>query len=292
MQREDKLVDGPDVAQAEKEQRAEIEAQGEETLPAAVVEAVQGAALDQRGELLGAVRMILAGDALTTSELGLPPREARALEALQIAVEGRGDLGQFVYAEDRRDLLEQALAVLQPGLMYLGGVAAHEIAGQLADIGQRVGALRAHLTRLDDAQEELLEDGQKAALEAAAAEAADKPKPAPVDPDAPRPATTLTGPDLPATPPPPSTLAGPGPDVRPSPAPTTLTGPDLREPPRPPSTLAGPGPDVVPSPPPTTLTGPDLAAPPRPPSTLSEPGPATPATDEGAKKSWWRKPFG
>ena len=217
MQLEDKVVDDRETAHAESRQREDIAAHGEDTLPAPVIEALQGAALEKRGELLGAIRMILDRQTLAVGSLRLPQREARALEALQVAISGRSsDLGQFVYASDRRDLLEQGLAILQPNLTRADDLTARELHAQFADLAARVGDLRHQLTELEDAQDEVLEPGQKAALEAAAAEAADKPrpKPNPSDPDAPRPATTLTGPEI----------------AEPAPPPTTLTGPEIAEP--------------------------------------------------------------
>jgi hypothetical protein len=293
VQLEDKLVDGRDAAHAESQQREDVlsHGEGEEMLPAPMVEAVRDAALEVRGQLLGAIRMILDRQTLTIATLHLPQREARALEALQVATSGRStSLHQFVYASDRRDLLERALAVLQPNLIHADDKTAHELQAQFADLSERVGELRAELTDLEDAQDELLESHQKEALETAQAEPGAKPtpKPAPTpsDPDAPRPATTLTGPG--------------GPELaEPAPSPTTLTGgPELAEPPRPATTLTGP--EVAEPPrPATTLVGPELAEPPRPPTSLTGPELATQPTSPGEPteiaapaKPWWRRPFG
>jgi hypothetical protein len=279
VQLEDKVVDDRETAHAESRQREDIADHGEQTLPAPAIEALQGAALEKRGELLGAIRMILDRQTLAVGSLRLPQREARALEALQVATSGRSsDLGQFVYASDRRDLLEQALAILQPNLTRADDLTARELHAQFADLAARVGDLRHQLTDLEDAQDEVLELSQKAALEAAAAEAADKPKPvpSPSDPDAPRPATTLTGPEIAEPPPATTTLAGPE-IAEPPPAPTTLTGPEIAEP----------------APAPTTLTGPEIAEPAGRVSTLGDAETVTDASAEDrGKRSWWRKPFG
>jgi hypothetical protein len=258
VQLEDKLVEGRDAAHEEALQREDVEEHGEDRLPEPVAEALHDAAVEQRGKLLGAIRMILDRQRVEVSEFRMPQRESRALDALQVAVEGRSsDLHQFVYASDRRDLLERALGVLQPSLTRADEQTARELHVQFADLSERVAHLRHELTELEDAQDELLEGHQKEALEAAATPG-DKPKPAPSDPDAPRQETTLTGPELPPEPP----------------AKTTLTGPEL--PPEPPVA--------------STLTGPELPEEPPPPSTLGDDVPDDDAAR--AKRPWWRGPFG
>jgi hypothetical protein len=289
VQLEDKLVDGREAAHEESQQREDVESRGEEVLPAPIVEAMRDAALERRSQLLGAVRMILARQTFTVAELHLPAREALALEALQVATSGRSaDLDQFVYASDRRDMLERALAVLQPDLIHADSLTARELGAQFADLTERVAELRSQLTDLEDAQDELLEGDQKAALAAAQAEPGDKPKPkppAPLDPDAPRPPTTLVDPELPAEPAPPTTLIGPERAAPPTP-PTTLVGPDLPAEPAPPTTLVGPELPAEPARP-TTLVGPERAPAPAPPSSLGD------AKDlEAGARPWWRRPFG
>jgi hypothetical protein len=272
VQLEDKLVDGREAAHAESQQRVDVLEHGQETLPGPMVEAVQDAGLERRGQLLGAIRMILGRQTLMVGHLHLPQRESRALEALQVAATGKScDLGQFVYATDRRDLLEQALAVLQPDLTHADDQTARELHAQLADLSERVGELRQVLTDLEDSQDEVLEAHQKAALEQGVTPPSDKPTPAPSDPDAPRPATTLVGPELPA----------------PASTPTTLVGPELPAPASTPTTLVGP--ELPPAPAlASTLTGPELAPEAPPASSLGD-------ADEiaaWAKLPWWRRPFG
>ena len=313
MQLQDKLIEDREAAHAESQQREELR-EHQDRLPGPEAEAVRDATLERRAQLLGAIRMILDRQRLEIGGLRMPPREARALDALQAAVEGRSThLNEFLYATDRRDLLEGALAVLQPDLTHADDLSARELQAQFADLTGRVAELREALGDLEDAQDELLEDPQKKALEALQDPSKPKPEPVPSDPDAPRPATTLTGPDLPALAPPATTLTGPDLPAPPRPA-TTLTGPDLPEPPPPATTLTGPDlPEPRGAPPPmTTLTGPDLPELPPAPSTLgSDDGsPATGASaDHGAaastsaagadqesaakgKRPWWRKPFG
>jgi hypothetical protein len=285
VQLEEKLVDGLDTAHAELQQREDLMARDLEELPAPVVEAVEDASLKLRGQLLGAVRMILDRQTLELSSLHLPQLEMDGLVALQVAVEGKSEMSQIVYASDRRDLLERALGVLQPDFSRSDDGAARELRAQLEDLVHRVGELREHLVDLEDAQDEL-EGKQKTAMEAGAADPGDKPKPS--DPDAPRPATTLTGPERPEPARPATTLTGPErPDPRP--AATTLTGPERPDPRPAATTLTGPE-RPEPSRPATTLTGPELPAEEPPASTLGEP-----ETDDGganAKRPWWRRPFG
>jgi hypothetical protein len=277
VQLEDKLVEGLDSAHAELQQREDLLARDEEQLPAPVAEALEEASLKIRAQLLDAVRVILAGQELELSSLDLPQLEMEGLIALQVAVEGKShDLGQFVYATDRRDLLERALGVLQPEFSRSDDGAAREMRTQLDDMVTRVGELREQLLDLEDAQDELVEGRSKEGTEAGAADSSDKPKPEPSDPDAPRPPTTLTGPDRSEPARPPTTLTGPDLPVA-KPSATTLTGPDL----------------PVATPSATTLTGPDLpeAEPGR--STLGdlEPEPDVSDGDKG-KRPWWRRPFG
>lgn len=274
MQLKDKLIEDRDAAHAESQQREE-RGEHEDQLPEPVVEAVHDAGPERRAQLLGAVRMILGRDRLDIGQLRMPPREAQALAMLQAAVEGKSsDLNSFVYAEDRRDLLERALGVLQPDLAHTDDLHAQELQAQLGDLSERLGELRHRLSSLEDAQDELISAPQTTA--AVVPEDQPKPNPKPSDPDAPRPPTTLTGPDLPAE----------------KPAPTTLTGPDLPAEKPAPTTLIGPdAPERKPAP--TTLTGPDLPEAAPPPSTLGDGAPPDdPSPDGKAKRPWWRRPFG
>jgi hypothetical protein len=286
VERERKLVDGPDAAHAELTQREDIQRRSDEELPSTFDEAVQNASLQLRAQLLGAVRMILARENLDVAQLNLPTLERDGMIALQVAVEGKShDLGTFVYAQDRRDLLERALAVLQPDLTEADSGTARELQAQFDDLVQRVGELREHLGDLEDAQGEIETRALAAVMEEGATDGdKPKPKPEPSDPDAPRPPTTLTGPERP----------------EPAPSGTTLTGPDRPEPARPPTTLTGPD-RPEPGPPTTTLTGADRPEPARPPTTLTgpelAPTEAAPSTlggesDDSKKKPWWRRPFG
>ena len=270
MQLDKKLFDDRDTAHDEFQQRDVVLEHGEDhradRMPDSQIQAIQNADKDRCAQLLGAMRMILDRDRLDIGKLQMPPREARALIALQSAVEGLNGHGEFVYANDRRDLLERALGVLQPDLIHTDRETARALHAQFADLTERVALLRDELGDLEDAQDELLEAHEKAALEAVAAGDKPGPKPPakPSDPDAARPPTTLTGPELPAS----------------KPVPTTLTGPELP---------AG-------RPAPTTLTGPELPEAPPAPSTLGDGSPPEPGAPEAAgdqgKRPWWRRPFG
>ena len=279
MQLEDKLVDGLEAAHAESRQREDLEDRGEDLLPEPVNAAIVEAGLAQRGRLLDAIRLIFDRQTVEVASLYMPAGETRALEALQIATTGRGELGQFVYAEDRRDLLERALAALQPSL------STHELHAQVGELSARVSEIREQLASLEDAQDEAATEHRAAPEQVG--DPSDKPEPPSSAPDAPRPA---------------SSLAGPGPEVVPAPVATSLTGPELAELVRPPTSLIGPE-LAEPAKPLTSLVGPEPAAAPAPVTTLigAELAPeARPASSLGdadelaaqAARPWWRRPFG
>src|SRR5215475_2409557 len=161
----DKIIESRDAAHAELQQREEQRESGNDRLPPKIVEAIHEANRERRAQMLGAIRMILGRQRLEVGQLRMPPRETHALQALQAAVEGKSaDLQQFVYASDRRDLLERALGVLQPDLTRTDDKTARELHAQLADLSERLGQLRHRLSSLEDAQDELLH-GHEAAPE-------------------------------------------------------------------------------------------------------------------------------
>ncbi|MDB4962455.1 MAG: hypothetical protein JWP01_2454 [Myxococcales bacterium] len=254
MRAEEKQVDGPDLERAE-EQKETLLAEGEESeLGELTGEQVRDPERDRSADLLASIRLILEDKHLHVSHLGLPQREALALEALQSAVTGRKThLGTFVYAEDRRSLLEQALAVLQPGLT---GGAQQQLAAMSTDfqiLSKQVGELRASLMNLEDGQDELFASDHRRE-EQTDTDSADKPTPKPSDPDAPRPATTLTG---------------KGSDAKLERAPTTLTGPEVK--PEPKTTTLSTGPEAKLERLPSTLAGPERKPDPEPATTLGDP---------------------
>lgn len=188
MRAEEKEVEGPAV---EREAEKVDEGEDREHLPEIGGEELRDVDRTDGGTLLAAMRQILANAPLNIEQLVLPEREIRALDALQKAVSGKSDKHMFVFAEDRKSLLEQALAVLQPNLTATGQTSElAEMSDSLAQMTKRVAELRKKLTSLEDAQDELMADEKERFLAAATGETADKPS----DPDAPRPASTVKGP--------------------------------------------------------------------------------------------------
>jgi len=223
---EDKDVDGAELDREKGLRDTDLVEEDQEEVDEIQIDDV----LAQQSEnaLLAAMREILEHRHIVVNDLALPQRELRALEALQAAVTGKdGELSQFIYASDRRDLLEQALAVLQPGVMA-------DVTQPFQDLIQRVGTLRHDLKDLEDAQDELLEGNEKVGPAKADGDTADKPKP---DDDLsldgperkfPKPATTLTG-ERKEEPKAPSTLDGPALKEEPPPETTVGSKQDLAE---------------------------------------------------------------
>jgi hypothetical protein len=210
---EDKAIDGPDRELEEQRTAVNLEEEDQEEVPEIRIAEVLASA--QENVVLEAMREILEHRHIVINDLKLPQKELRALEALKAAVTGRdGELSQFVYASDRRDLLEQALAVLQPRVMS-------DLTRPFLDLVQRVGTLRHDLKDLEDAQDNLLEANAEVGREKGDTDTADKPVPKPPKPDD---DLSLDGPERKIVKPP-SELAGPErPIVKP---PTSLNGPQL-----------------------------------------------------------------
>ena len=226
MRAEEKEVEGPDLARAEQHRLSE---QKETELPEIAGEEVRDIERERGTRLIDAMREILGDNAVNVEQLQLPARELEALKALQQAVTGKGELDQFVFAEDRKSLLEQALAVLQPNLSNGQTSELAGMAGGIELLTRSVAQMREQLTDLMDAQDELLGDERDRFMAAIADETADKPV-KPADPDAPRPASTVsTG----------------GPEAKREARPSTVSagGPEAKREERP-STVSGPGPEV------------------------------------------------
>jgi hypothetical protein len=222
---EDKDVDGPELDRDKGQRESDLVQEDEEEVDAIRIEDVL--AQQHESSLLAAMREILEHRHVVINDLALPQKELRALEALKAAVTGKdGELSQFVYASDRRDLLEQALAVLQPRVMS-------DLTRPFQDLVQRIGLLRHDLKDLEDAQDELLEANQEVGLDKADADTADKPKP---KPDAKPEDMSLDGPER-KFPKPTTTFDGPEPKI--TKPPTSLTG-ERAPAPKLPSTLDGP----------------------------------------------------
>ena len=228
MRAEEKDLDGADLArETERQRESELEKADEQELPELQSEADHDT--EHRGQVIALMRAILDREHVVVDQQQLPARELKALEALQAAVEGKDPaLSQFVFASDRRDLLEQALAVLQPN--FVTGDEQHaQLLGAYGDLIERVGLLRNGLVELEDAQDDLLVTKSSAAVAKTDADQDDKPDTKPGE-------STLTGPERKPEPKPPTTLIGPEPKPEPK-APSTLTGPEAKPEPKGPSTL-------------------------------------------------------
>lgn len=227
LRQEDKEVDGFELERAEERKReSELIDQDEEELLDLDGQPEFDRDQERTSMVADAMQKILEREHIVINDLELDNQELRALEALKTAVEGRDqEIHGFVFAEDRRTLLEQALAVLQPNLASLeklGGAPFEELVKDVAE-------LRVQLDVLEDAQEEI-EPYKLHRDRGEAPDSDDKPKP---DED-----TSLDGPerkiDKPA-----STLAGPERKQEPKP-PSTLTGPEIKPEPKPKTTLGDP----------------------------------------------------
>lgn len=151
MRQEDKEVDGPELEQAEERKRENelVEEDEQELLDLDGKPYEMEHDRERGGGAIAAMRHILEGRHIVINDLDLSQRELKALEALKTAKTGKsGDLDKFVYAEDRRTLLEQALAVLQPDLVHLDSDSFDELIKEVSD-------LRTQLNAREDAQEEL-----------------------------------------------------------------------------------------------------------------------------------------
>jgi hypothetical protein len=217
---EDKEVDGLELERETERQRdSELEKEDEEELPE--LQSSEDRDAEHRGEVITAMRMILEREHVVVDELKLPARELKALEALKAAVDGKdGKLSQFVYATDRKNLLEQALAVLQPN--FVTGDAQHvQMLGAYGDLVEKVANLRVGLVELADSQDDLLHATDKTAMQKADGDKDDTDE---ADDDKPKK----------------STLAD-GPEVKPVANKSTLAdGPAVKDEPQGPSTLGDP----------------------------------------------------
>lgn len=277
MRAEEKELEGPELERDMRVEAGRQEEHEEEELPIQAGEEARDIAMDHRSRLFDALQLILARQEVNVSLLYLPQREALALETLQAAVTGKDTMGEFVFAEDRRVLLEQALAVLQQNLTYGEPAQLAELHAKFDALTNNVAELRAELTNLEDAQEELIE-GRDRGMEIDG-DRDDKPKPGkPED-------ASLTGPDRPEPAKPPSTLSGP---ERPAPAkaPSTLSGPERTEERKPPSVYDEASDAAARSDEAQAVAAAAAHA-----RDKAEAG-AADAKAAPAKKPWWKRPFG
>jgi hypothetical protein len=224
---EDKELEGPDL---EREQRLEVidevTDEEKEELPVLASEEVVDLELVHRGRLFDALALILADEQVTVSLLGLPKREAQALEFLQTAVTGRDvHMGEFVYAEDRKPMLEQALAVLQQNMTHGSSEQIAELHSKFDALAGRLGDIRGRLEELEEAQDDHEYDRERETKAIKPGDTADKPDnelsgfiasalsalAAVAGTDESTVASSLIGPELPEAPKPPSTLGDPPP---------------------------------------------------------------------------------
>jgi hypothetical protein len=151
LRQEDKEVDGPELEQAEERKREnELVEEKDDELYDLDGQPEHAVEKDRAGAVMEAMRRILGGEQIAIEELKLSKRHEVALEALITAVQGRDPrLSRFVYAEDRRTLLEQALAVLQPEIASVD-----QRSSMFDDMLKNVGELRGRLDTLQDAEGE------------------------------------------------------------------------------------------------------------------------------------------
>lgn len=286
MRIEEKQVDGLDLEHQEEQQEVLLAETKEAGLPKLAGEEVHDLEKERSVQLMTAMRMIFEDEHLNVTHLQMPQRETRALEALQAAVRGRStNIDKFVYASDRRSMLEQALAILQPNLT---GGAEQQLAAMCQDfkiLSKQVSELRDSLMNLEDGQDELMaNEHERGTGKAADAETTDKPKPATSDPDAPRPASTLSKGDE-VKPAPKTTTLSSGPDAKLEREPSTLSsGPEAKSGPK--ATTLSSGPDAKYEPGPSTLSSGPEAKLERGPTTL---GDADEIVAEAKKKPWWKR---
>ena len=210
MRAEDKQLEGADLEHEEERTRDLVaeeelaEVAGEEVVD---LETVSDRDRDRQRVVLATIRAIFDQKTVTVSLLGLPDHETRALASLQHAVTGRGALGTFIFADDRRDLLERALAVLQPNLTHADPELVAEL-GAMDKLTATLGTLRAELDQLGEAQEVIPEWEKHDWFGAGTDDKDDKDdaKPEAADIEV---GTTLTGPERAEAPKPRSTLDGP-----------------------------------------------------------------------------------
>lgn len=204
MRVDDKQLQSNDLdLEEQKTRQPHLEAEDDLELREIASEEVIDADRGQAGVLLEAMSAIMDKRSLVVSSLQLPQREREALEYLQAAVGGIGTYrGSFVFASDRRDLLEQALAVLQPNLTNLDPAVLGQLNGGYHALVEHVASLRDRLSSLEDAQDDLLD---------VRLELPDLTKVAPDDDDVdvkPEPSSLSNGPARPEPNKPPTTLEG------------------------------------------------------------------------------------
>jgi len=228
---EDRQVEGKEFEKDLHREKSPLEDKRTQDLEGMGDDELRSTGRDRPERLLEVMREILEnqGD-VDLSRLGVSQREYRALEAIRVAVTAKSaDTHQFVYAEDRRMMLEQALAVLQPDLISHDAKVVGEMQEQLASLTSKVTELREQLQSLEDGQgESLLREHVETKAEDSETDA----KPADSDGDK---KSSLYGPERKQAAKPASTLTGP--EVKQEKPASTLTGPERKQPAAQPTSL-------------------------------------------------------
>lgn len=109
---------------------------------------------EHHDDVLTAMKSILEGRPLDLEELHLSEQEQSALAAMRAAFTGKdARYNKFMFAEQRRELLEQALAALQP-MLALDVSREPELRENYDLLVEEITELREHLVSLEDAQDE------------------------------------------------------------------------------------------------------------------------------------------
>lgn len=223
MRLEERQVDGYELEQDRQREKSPLEEKRTDDLIGIGGDEMRSVGHKRHDALLDVMRAILDDQKINLNELGLSQREMRALEAMQVAVTGKSaDTHQFVYAEDRRTMLEQALAVLQPDLISHEPEVVAQLQNELTALTEKVTELRETLLNLEDGQDDVIGmvPEEKKAEDA---DSEDKPD----DADGDKKESTLYGPERKEAKKPATTLTGA--EVKPEKLPTTLTGPERKE---------------------------------------------------------------
>jgi hypothetical protein len=158
MRLEDSVV-GLEHAEQNRGLLEEQEEQFEDGFSARYDEAVVDTSQEQRSrhdDVLAAVQTIFAGKKPEFEQLQLSRQERSALQSLRSAYVGKDPhYGTFVFAEQRREMLEQALAALEP-VLALDISTVPELREGYAQLVLQVTELREKLLGLEDSQDDEL----------------------------------------------------------------------------------------------------------------------------------------
>jgi hypothetical protein len=109
---------------------------------------------EHHDDVMAALHAILEGRPMELEEKQLSEQEKSALEALRSAAIGKdARYNKFIYAEQRRELLEQALAALQP-ILALDVSLSPELRENYDTLVGDITELRERLVNLEDAQDD------------------------------------------------------------------------------------------------------------------------------------------